>query len=147
MPESLPLVPLSLAMVVVLLGTPYILRTVLLEQKIALLQRLLLLQLVAVVAMALTILISSRDLPRLPVDADLAVVRTTVGELVDSGRQTMRWIGGLALLVVMPLPAVMHVLRQMGSFVLAHRTDLLARDQAALHGKPPHAAATNAAAE
>lgn len=147
MPESLPLVPLSVAMVVVLLGTPYILRTVLLEQKIALLQRLLLLQLAAVVAMALTILIGSRDVPRLPHDADLAMVRTTLDALHDSGRQTLRWIGGLALLVVMPLPAVMHVLRQMGSFVLAHRTDLLARDQAALHGKPAHATAGNAAAE
>ena len=147
MPESLPIIPLSLAAVGVLLATPNIMSAVLLEQKLALLRRLLLLQLVAVVAMALTILISSRDLPRLPVDADLAVVRTSIGALVDSGRQTMRWIGGLALLVVMPLPAVMHVLRQMGSFVLAHRTDLLARDQVALHGKPPHTAATNAAAE
>lgn len=147
MPESLPVIPLSLAMVGVLIATPNIVRTVLLEQKLALLRRLLLIQLVAVVAMALTILISSRDLPRLPHDADLTVVRTTVGALVDSGRQTMRWIGGLALLVVMPLPAVMHVLRQMGSFVLAHRTDLLARDQAALHGKAPHAAAGNEAAE
>ena len=147
MPESLPIIPLSLAAVGVLLATPNIMSAVLLEQKLALLRRLLLLQLVAVVAMALTILISSRDLPRLPVDADLAAVRTTVGELVDSGRQTMRWIGGLALLVVMPLPAVMHVLRQMGSFVLAHRTDLLARDQAALHGKAPHAAAGNEATE
>lgn len=147
MPESLPVIPLSLAMLGVLIATPNILSAVLLEQKLALLRRLLLIQLVAVVAMALTILFSSRDLPRLPPDADLTVVRTAVGELVDGGRQTMRWIGGLALLVVMPLPAVMHVLRQMGSFVLAHRTDLLARDQVALHGKAPHAAATNAAAE
>jgi hypothetical protein len=51
--------------------------------------------------------------------------------LAERLRTDALWLGGLAMIVLSAVPSVLHVLRDLQTFVLHHRTDLLARDQAA----------------
>ena len=50
----------------------------------------------------------------------------------DAWRDHTLQLAGLVFVVLCMMPAVLHVLRELQSFVLAQRTDMLARDQAAL---------------
>ena len=59
---------------------------------------------------------------------DLAAMMVLAGETVR--RHTMH-LSGLVVVLLANVPMVLHLLRELQSFVLHHRTDLLARDQAA----------------
>jgi hypothetical protein len=108
-----------------------------LDGKLAEFRRSLLIQMVGlgVFAIGLTLARNSafdgspRFEPNRPIAAaDLVAVRLQAAEGL---RQQALHLCGLVVVLVANLPMLLHLLRELQSFVLHHRTDLLARDQVA----------------
>lgn len=110
-------------------------RATYLEGKLAALRRQLLIQGLALLVSAITLFAASRlgrevlplRLPNGPLDA--VAMWPVQAAVADALRRLGMWCGGFALLAVCTLPSLLHVLRELQSFALAQRTDLLARDQ------------------
>ncbi|MBX3461826.1 MAG: hypothetical protein KF830_01530 [Planctomycetes bacterium] len=122
--------------VVALVGSLAVRRAPYLEGKLMALRRQLLLQAgmlgVFVVGVFGAAQHSGYGLGTLP--ADDAATNVRVDTLAWTFQQHLREGNGriacLALLLLFAGPSVLHVLRELQTFVLNHRTDLLARDQA-----------------
>ncbi|MCU0865851.1 MAG: hypothetical protein MUC36_18870 [Planctomycetes bacterium] len=104
-----------------------------LDGKLAQFRRVLAAQAVCLVVFAIGLMIEPRAGAELALSVqtgaatDLAAMKVLAGETVR--RHTMH-LGGLVVVLMANVPMVLHLLRELQSFVLHHRTDLLARDQA-----------------
>jgi hypothetical protein len=101
-----------------------------LEAKLRVLRRLLL-----VVALALSVLLGlfvahGSQMPRIPIggDVDVETLRGHLEALRDHERSGVMLVPIFVFVLVMALPVVFHVLGELASFVLRHRSDLAARD-------------------
>lgn len=105
-----------------------------LDGKLAQFRRAVAMQAVCLVAFAIGLMIERRTGSELAVSvlagdaADPSAVKVLAAETIR--RHTLH-LGGLVVLLLANVPMVLHLLRELQSFVLYHRTDLLARDQAA----------------
>jgi hypothetical protein len=110
-----------------------------LEDKLRVLGRMLVLQAVGLLAVGIALMVA----PRVRVAAtgdDPAAVQAALRLLAEHDQQQTMHLAALGFVVVAGLPVWVHVVRALASFVLAHRTDLLAREQAAVYLAPPAAA-------
>jgi len=135
--EALPSAALSGGVIAALFGFIAVRRAHYLEGKLAELRRMLWVELGMLAVFFLGLVVAGRtaiDGPSgltvgQPVEAS-AVVALRLAANQALREHTMH-LAGVGLVLMCLLPAVLHVLRELQSFVLAHRTDLLARDQAA----------------
>lgn len=76
-----------------------------------------------------------------PVSGEAAAVAVTTLrlELTQRLRDQALWLPGLAMTLLFAVPSVLLVLRELQTFVLHQRTDLMARDQAAASDALPKA--------
>ena len=134
--EILPVGAVTGSVVAGFLGSLTIRRTRHLEGRLALLRRQLLGQAAMLFVFVVGVVSASRYHLELAVGApDRAVTAGQIDALAEMLAERLRtdalWLGSLAMIVLSAVPSVLHVLRDLQTFVLHHRTDLLARDQAA----------------
>lgn len=132
--EALPSAALSGGVIAALFGSMSVRRASHLEGKLAELRRLLWIELAMLAVFFLGLVVAGRtnlDLSGLTPGQEASAVFALRMATSDALREHTLHMAGLALVLLCCLPTVLHVLRELQSFVLAHRTDLLARDQAA----------------
>jgi hypothetical protein len=135
--ENLPLAALVGCLVAALLGSMGMRFAPHLDGKLLQLRRVLGIELVLLLVFTLALFIHrSTGLdgpdwvqPNQPPDATDFVMMKRMAE--ESLRQHTLHLAGLVVVLVCNLPLVLQVMRELQSFVLHHRTDLLARDQIA----------------
>ncbi len=105
----------------------------LLEQKIRVLRGLVLQYGFALGLLIAAIVVHARQAPRLPTGegAELLELKAYLVLLKNHEAQAFWQLMAIPFLLLTVLPTVWHVLGHAGSFILAHRTDLVGRDQAA----------------
>ncbi|MCA8948358.1 MAG: hypothetical protein KDE27_02580 [Planctomycetes bacterium] len=107
-----------------------------LETKLAVLRRILMVYGVGFAVAGVLVAMYGGDAPRLPHrDLDASAITAYLAALRDHESERALVLPAFLIVGAAVLPAVAHVLRELASFVLAHRLDLLARDQAAVHGE------------
>lgn len=104
-----------------------------LEQRFGLLRRMVLVQGLALVLVLVGIAIHASEAPRLSAVGEVVVeqLRSHLVEQRAHQQDALQALAAVVLLLIILLPPVLHVLREVTSFVATHRVDLLARDQAA----------------
>lgn len=133
--EALPSAALSGGVIAALFGSMSVRRASHLEGKLAELRRLLWIELAMLAVFFVGLVVAGRThldgLSGLTPGQEASAVFALRMATSDALREHTLHMAGLALVLLCCLPTVLHVLRELQSFVLAHRTDLLARDQAA----------------
>ena len=135
--DSLPTAALSGGVVAALFGSMSVRRARHIEGKLAELRRMLWVDLAMLAVFFIGLIVTSRtglDGPSgltlgQPVEAPALMALRLAAS--DGLRQHTMQLAGIALVLLCIMPAVLHVVRELQSFVLAHRTDLIARDQVA----------------
>lgn len=145
--DSLPYGAVSGSLVAGLFGSIAIRLARHLEGKLAALRQQLLVQAAMLVVFAVGVAIAGRrDLAPVGVvpgaasgEVAAVAVRTLRLELTQRLRDQALWLPGLAMIILFAVPSVLLVLRELQTFVLHQRTDLMARDQAAASDDLPKA--------
>jgi hypothetical protein len=141
--ESLPVAAVSASCIAGLFGSIAIRRSSHLGGKLASLRRQLLTQFSCLAVFAATVGIAGRrtlDVAGAASDRPITQAQWLAME-IEVGqrlREAGTWIAALAVIALAAAPSLLHVLREVQSFVLRHRVDLTAREQIALAKPAAH---------
>lgn len=136
--DKLMLAALVMGAVNALFGAIAVRRLGFLEQKLRVFWRVVLVQGVAMALVWIALLIRGSEAPRLSGVSD-ASIEELRGYLIvwhDYQKEGILATAAMPFLLVILVPAALHVLGELRRFVLTHRADLLARDQAAAWEAP-----------